>query len=99
MKGKQKAVEDDPIELYEDDSLSLDNFDRFDTPPQNDGFDIAVVRAESSLVANPESSSAAEQPVERLYKKMLALRTNVSPSLTDRPILFTLVLDYGSKGD
>jgi hypothetical protein len=76
-KGKQKAAEDDPIELYEDDSLSLDTFDRFDTPLQDDGPDIAVP-AESSLVADSDSSSAAEQSVETLYKEMLALRTNVS---------------------
>jgi hypothetical protein len=73
-------VEDDPIELYEDDSLSL-GFDRFDTPLQDDVPDVAVVRVESSLVAHPESSSSTmEQSAETLYKKMLALRTNVSQS-------------------
>ena len=61
-------MEDDPIELYEDDSLSLGTFDRFDTPLQDD---VAVVRAES----HPESM---EQSAETLYKKMLALRTHVS---------------------
>lgn len=79
-KGKTKAVEEDPIEFYDDDSLSLDTFDRFDTPLQDDGPDIAVVQAESSLVAQPEPSSSAEQSAETLYKKMLALRANVSQS-------------------
>ena len=97
-KGKQKAVEDDPIELYEDDSLSLDTFDRFDTPLQDDGPDVTV-RAESSLVVNSESSSAAEQSVETLYKEMLALRTTVSQPYQYRSILFTLVLDHDSKAD
>ena len=73
-------MEDDPIELYEDDSLSLGTFDRFDTPLQDDGPDVAVVQVESSLVAHPESSSTMEQSAETLYKKMLALRTNVSQS-------------------
>ena len=76
-KGKQKAIEDDPIELYEDDSLSLDTFDRFDTPVQDDMPDVFLARSQS-LIANPESSSAVEQSVEILYKKMLTLRTNVS---------------------
>ena len=74
-------MEDDPIELYEDDSLSLGTFDRFDTPlSQDEGPDVAVVQAESSLVAHPESSSTMEQSAETLYKKMLALRASVSQS-------------------
>jgi len=76
-KGKEKAVDDDPIELYDDDSLFLDTFDRFDTPLQDDVPDVAIVRTESSI-AHPESSSTVEQSAETLYKKMLALRTNVS---------------------
>ena len=71
-------MEDDPIELYEDDSLSLGTFDRFDTPLQDDVPDDAVVRMESSLVAHPESSPAMDHSAETLYMKMLALRTNVS---------------------
>jgi hypothetical protein len=90
-KGKQKAVEDDPIELYEDDSLSLGTFDRFDTPLQDDVPDVAVVRVESSLIAHPESSSTMEQSAETLYKKMLALRTTVSQSYRDI-VLFYLPL-------
>lgn len=97
-------MEDDPIELYEDDSLSLSTFDRFDTPPQDNGPIVTVVRAESSSVTHPESSSTTEQSAETLYKKMLALRTNVSQSyrhivLFYRSILSTLVLDHGSKAD
>ena len=71
-------MEDDPIELYDDDTLSLGTFDRFDTPLQDDVPDDTVVRVESSLVAHPESSSTIDQSAEILYKKMLALRTNVS---------------------
>lgn len=92
-------MEDDPIELYEDDSLSLGTFDRFDTPLQDDVPDVAVVRVESSLVAYPEPSSAMEQSAETLYKKMLALRTNVSQSFRHCSTLSTLVLDHGSKAD
>ena len=77
-KGKQKAVEDDPIELYDDDSPSLDYYDRFDTPLLDDVPDVAVGREEYSFVAHPESSSTREQSAETLYKKMLILRTNVS---------------------
>jgi hypothetical protein len=76
-KGKQKAMEDDPIELYDDDSLSPDTFDRFDTPLRDDVPDVAAIRAESSFVAHPQSSTI-EQSAEALYKKMLALRTSVS---------------------
>lgn len=91
-KGKAKAVEeDDTIELYDDDPLFLDTFDRFDTPLQDDEPDVAVVRAESSLVPHPESSSTMEQSVETLYTKMLALRTNVSQSCRHN-ILFILHL-------
>lgn len=89
-------MEDDPIELYEDDSLSLGTFDRFDTPLQDN--DVSVVRVEPSLVAHPESSSTMEQSAETLYKKMLALRTNVSQSYRHLVLFFsTLVLGYGSK--
>lgn len=77
-KGKQKAVEDDPIELYDDDSPSLDNYDRFDTPLLDDVPDVAIGREEYSFVGHPESSLTREQSAETLYKKMLILRTNVS---------------------
>ena len=85
-------MEDDPIELYEDDSLSLGTFDRFDTPLQDDVGDVSVAVVESSLVAHPESSSSMDQSVETLYKKMLALRTNVSQSYRHLFPIFSLRL-------
>ena len=68
-------MEDDPIELYDDDS---DVFDGLDTPLPDNVPNVAVGRAESSYVARPDSSSTMEQSAEILYKKMLALRANVS---------------------
>lgn len=98
-KGKQKAMEDDPIELYDDDSLSPDTFDRFDTPLRDDVPDVAAKRAESSFVAHPQLSSTTEQSAETLYKKMLALRASVSD--VDMPFFFyfTLLLDHVSRAD
>ena len=84
-------MEDDPIELYEDDSLSLGTFDRFDTPLQDDVPDDAIVRMESSLVAHPESSSTMDHSAETLYMKMLTLRTNVSQPYR-HIVLFCLTL-------
>jgi hypothetical protein len=80
-------VEYDPIELYEDDSLSLGTFDRFDTPLQDDVTDVSVARVESS-VTHPESSSTVDQSAETLYKKMLVLRTNVSQSYRHLVLFF-----------
>jgi hypothetical protein len=71
-------VDDDPIEFYDDDSLPLDNSDRFDTPLRDDVLDVAVRQMEPSFVTHSESSSTVEHSAETLYKKMLALRTNVS---------------------
>ena len=85
-------MEDDPIELYEDDSLSLGTFDRFDTPLQDDVTDLSVVRVESSLVSQPEPSSTMDQSAETLYKKMLALRTNVSQTYRHLVLFFLPLL-------
>ena len=93
-------MEDDPIELYEDDSLSVGTFDRFDTPLQDDVPDVTVERMESSLVAHPESSSAMDQSAETLYRKMLALRTNVSQSYCHSVLFLSILfLDHGSKAN
>ncbi|KAF8163089.1 hypothetical protein B0H34DRAFT_694087 [Crassisporium funariophilum] len=105
-KGKQKAVEEDPIELYDDDSV--DAFDGLDFSVSNDFTAIndyaytPVARptpVAQSIIPRSISLPTAENDgdsAESLYKKMLTLRNEImtQENLQAGDVFDDMVLQY-----